>query len=172
MSVQITVKAQGIEIVPKRLQDFDSDIPKVGAGIIYGRMFAAKNRITKYPPIMRGRSQPFRTEKSRRFFFWAMREGLIQVPYQRTGTYMRAWRLTRNPSRMAKSDGYTLSARATQRGKDYTALVGGNAAGEGQAAFHKDGGWGLAQAIIEEEASKIPPEIQGGLVLAAKRRGL
>lgn len=172
MSVQITVKAQGIEIVPKRLEDFDEDIPRVGAGRIYGRMFAAMNRAKKYPAISKGRRQPFRTEKSRRFFFWALKQGLITVPYQRTGTYARAWKLTRNPSRMAKSDGYTLSARAVQRGKDYTALVGGSATGEGQATFHKDGGWPLVQAIVEEEAAKLPPEISGALVLAARRRGL
>lgn len=172
MTVQITIKAQGIQIVPKRLQDFDADIPKVGAGLVYGRMVAAQKRITKYPPIIRGRSQPFKTDKQRRFFFWALRNGLITVPYQRTGTYGRAWRLTRNPSKGIKSDGYTLAARAVQSGRDYTALVGGNAGGGGQAKIHGDGGWALARDVIEEEAAKLPSEISGGLVLAARRRGL
>lgn len=36
-------------------------------------------------PFRSGKKQPFRSDKSRRFFFAALREGQIQVPYVRTG---------------------------------------------------------------------------------------
>jgi hypothetical protein len=43
-----------------------------------------------YPPASRAR-QPFRSDKSRRFFFAALRSGAITVPYRRTGAMGNAW---------------------------------------------------------------------------------
>jgi len=34
---------------------------------------------------------PFFTEKQRRFFFWALRSGAIDTPYNRTGTLADSW---------------------------------------------------------------------------------
>lgn len=45
-----------------------------------------------YPPE-RKRSQPFKSDKQRRFFFAALRDGRIVVPYHRTGLLGRTWQM-------------------------------------------------------------------------------
>ena len=40
---------------------------------------------------MRPYPKMLRTEKQRRYFFWALKEGLIQVPYVRTGKLGQSW---------------------------------------------------------------------------------
>jgi hypothetical protein len=49
-----------------------------------------RKRLAKYPGKSAG-AQPFVSDKQRRFFFAALREGRIQVPYRRTGTLGRKW---------------------------------------------------------------------------------
>ena len=44
-----------------------------------------------YPPREKGLHIEFKTEKQRRYFFWALREGKIEVPYRRTRTLGRKW---------------------------------------------------------------------------------
>lgn len=41
----------------------------------------------------RPQKQPFKSEKQRRWFFWALDEGMITVPYHRTGLLGRAWQM-------------------------------------------------------------------------------
>lgn len=43
-----------------------------------------------YPP-KRPQPQPFKTDKQRRWFFWAIKAGVITVPYRRTGQLGRSW---------------------------------------------------------------------------------
>jgi len=43
-----------------------------------------------YPPA-RPQPQPFKTAKQRRWFFWAIKAGVITVPYRRTGQLGRSW---------------------------------------------------------------------------------
>lgn len=48
--------------------------------------------IQDYPgPPQRPYPQMLRTEKQRRYFFWALRNGLIQVPYVRRGKLGQSW---------------------------------------------------------------------------------
>ena len=50
------------------------------------------SEVAKYPPPPASSAFPgFKSEKQRRFFFAALRDGLIQVPYRRTGTLGRSW---------------------------------------------------------------------------------
>lgn len=44
-------------------------------------------------PAPRPQAQPFKSEKQRRWFFWALDEGMITVPYHRTGLLGRAWQM-------------------------------------------------------------------------------
>jgi hypothetical protein len=44
-----------------------------------------------YPPRDKNLHIEFKTEKQRRFFFWALRTGKIEVPYRRTRTLGRKW---------------------------------------------------------------------------------
>jgi len=50
------------------------------------------NELARYPkPPEQGAFTGFKSEKQRRWFFAALREGLIEVPYRRTGTLGRSW---------------------------------------------------------------------------------
>lgn len=44
-----------------------------------------------YPP-QRNAPQPFKTARQRKYFFWALKTGRIQVPYRRTGRLKKGWR--------------------------------------------------------------------------------
>jgi len=44
-----------------------------------------------YPKKPVGLEQKFKTLRQRRYFFWALKHGIIQVPYRRTGTLGRRW---------------------------------------------------------------------------------
>lgn len=51
-----------------------------------------QGELTNYPgPPMRPYPKMLRTEKQRRWFFWALREGVIHVPYTRTGKLGQSW---------------------------------------------------------------------------------
>ena len=43
-----------------------------------------ENQVRTYPPV-RKKKQPFKTDKQRRYFFYALKRGLIKVPYRRDG---------------------------------------------------------------------------------------
>jgi hypothetical protein len=56
------------------------------------REYPAQKSVTRNQAF--GRT--FESERQRRWFFWALRSGRIQVPYQRTGALGRAWRIVRS----------------------------------------------------------------------------
>lgn len=163
MATRIRVRVENAELVAKKLRDLTTEIPRLSRGEIYGRMIAARKRITKYPPPFRG-SQPFVSDKQRRFFFYALHAGIIRVPYQRTGTYLSAWSITKT------KDGYDLSGNASQNGRDYTKWVGGDAAGRSQARIHR-GRWANARQVVDSEVEKLPPQIVTTVTSAARRHG-
>jgi hypothetical protein len=45
----------------------------------------------KYVTRKRAYGKSFFTRKQQRYFFWALKEGIIDVPYKRTGTLGRSW---------------------------------------------------------------------------------
>ena len=48
--------------------------------------------LTDYPgPPQRPYPKMLRTDKQRRYFFWALKQGIIQVPYVRTGKLGQSW---------------------------------------------------------------------------------
>lgn len=49
-------------------------------------------RMQVYPAQKFGRKMKFKTEKQRRYFFYALRKGIIDVPYQRTEALRYSWR--------------------------------------------------------------------------------
>ena len=46
--------------------------------------------LTDYPPPSRGKVT-FKSAKQRRYFFWALKQGVITVPYVRTGKLGQSW---------------------------------------------------------------------------------
>lgn len=86
---------------------------------------AVRNVVAPYPSATR-KQQPFKSDKSRRFFFAALRSGQITVPYQRTGVTGRSWMI--EPT----GDGAVLSNNAPSAQYVHAAAT--------QAAYHR-GNW-------------------------------
>lgn len=79
--------------------------------------------MAEYPGAS-GKKQEFKSAKSRRFFFAALRKGQIEVPYRRSGDLGRAWQIEKiGPMQIALVN--------RQR---HAAMVQGLK----QAAYHKD----------------------------------
>lgn len=170
MPVQLSIQVRNAKLVKKAFEDLGREIPQISEGRIYGRMLSAQRAVTKYPDKPSGFRLRWRSEKQRRWFFWAMRNNVIRVPYERTGTYGRAWKLAR--SRGTGPDrGWRLFGRAVQHGRDYTKYVSGGARGEPQAEIHQ-GRWKPVREAVEEAMEGLPNDIEKHIVMAARRRGL
>lgn len=96
--------ADFISIDASELQDFGKQIGAAADLVreVSGRMVADIARDTvvfaqRQPAPPRGIKQPFKTDKQRRFFFSALRDGRITVPYQRTGNLYINWRYSLIP---------------------------------------------------------------------------
>lgn len=96
-------------------------------------------KLAQYPSRS-GKKQPFVSDKSRRFFFAALRSGQIRLPYRRTGDLGSQWQ------RLPFAHGILL-----QSGVDYSEIV----IGENQGAYFK-GNWSsvlqTAQALEGDAA--------------------
>ena len=46
--------------------------------------------LTDYPPPSTGKVR-FKSAKQRRYFFWALKQGIIEIPYVRTGKLGQSW---------------------------------------------------------------------------------
>jgi len=53
-------------------------------------LLSLQDALTDSPPPSTGKVT-FKTARQRRYFFWALKKGVIQVPYQRTGKLGQSW---------------------------------------------------------------------------------
>ncbi len=106
-----------------------------------------------YPP-QRNAPQPFKTERQRRWFFWALRTGVISVPYKRTGILASSWRATKQ----------SWSHWVIENSASYAALVVGR---DEQALYHK-GHWWIAQDLIEEQTGDLTKDLTKEIIGLAK----
>ena len=88
--MDITITVDGVREVLGRLDNF------AGIQVLRPPMEASVNLLLAYMqdypgPPQRPYPQMLRTEKQRRYFFWALRNGLIQVPYVRRGKLGQSW---------------------------------------------------------------------------------
>lgn len=104
-----------------------------------------RTQIAIYPPPPSGYRMVWKSEKQRRWFFAALREGRISVPYRRTGTLGRRW-----------------TTEVSRQGDDLVGKVGNVTAYgpfvqsvDGQAAIHR-GRW----RTDEQVARLMEPSIQ------------
>ena len=97
------------------------------------------NELARYPkPPEQGTFTGFKSDRQRRFFFAALREGLIQVPYRRTGTLGRSWttRIDVTANSIEGRIGTNIIYAPWVQDKDR------------QATIHQ-GRWQTAQAVLE-----------------------
>ena len=112
-----------------------------------------KDEIAKYPSGNQHRPQPFKTAKSRRFFFWALRQGIIEVPYRR------------GQSPGSEDHGQSWTVKGLKGGLQQ---VIGNDTSYGpllqhpnkQASYHKQTGWKDTDEVAKEQEKEILKGIQ------------
>lgn len=104
-----------------------------------------RTQIAVYPPPPSGYHMVFKTDKQRRFFFAALRDGRISVPYRRTGNLGRLW-----------------VTSVSNSGADIRGEVGNDISygpfvqsAESQAPIHQ-GRWRTAERVVE----MMTPQIQ------------
>ena len=106
-----------------------------------------------YPP-QTNEPQPFKSERQRRWFFWALAAGLITVPYVRTGNIANSWR--------ARQEGW--SHWVLEHSAAYAALVVGR---EKQVRYHQ-GNWWIAEDIIEDDVKDLTEDLTEEILKIAK----
>jgi len=162
MPIRVSVTVRG-QLVSKKFEDFsNTELPKIGRGRIWGALEAARKKIIVYPPTFKGKFE-FVSPKQRKYFFWALREGIIKVPYERTGNYGRAWQVVKG-----NENTWRLVGNLSGGGRDYLKYVGGNAYGKEQARIHQ-GRWRLVRATVDQEIRRLPDQIQQRVTIAGKK---
>lgn len=141
------------------LQDGDVIRGGVMAGAIY-----LKGIFSEYPDDSNAhRPQPFKTDKQRRYFFYALRTGLIEVPYKRGSSP--------NSETMSKQFG------VSERDGGETAAIGNRASyapmliGRKQAMYHKVTGWKDMLTMYNENTDNFGEQVKAGIKQASRKRG-
>ena len=107
-----------------------------------------QDKIAKYPLGNQHRLQPFPTDRSRRFFFAALRASDIEVPYRR-GQSPGSEKLGTSWTTSVSADG-----RTGRVGNDttYGRLVQDR---DRQTAYHKTTGWNTVQDVAKKEQAAV-----------------
>lgn len=131
-------------------------------GIIQAALFVGGQEVKKimatYPPVSR-RKQPFKTEKQRRYVFWALRKGIIVIPYYRG----------QNPRSERLGSRWTVRSETARR-----VVVANNASyaqlvqGDKQTAYHKETGWRTARDVVTRDRNKIIKAVADAYAIAIK----
>lgn len=100
-----------------------------------------------YPPVRRGK-QPFKTDKQRKYFFYALKKGLIEVPYVRrlniNSQDMRAhWEIESQNNGLTQIIGNRVS---------YSKYTHGNTS---QSRYHAKTKWKTVLQITSSTQSRI-----------------
>jgi hypothetical protein len=157
MAVQLSVTVRA-NLVKKKFEDLAKEIPDVGAGRLRGRLVSARVKLMRYPPLFQGR-YPWVSERQRRYVLWAIRNGIIEVPYKRTRRYAQGWKIAK------VQGGYRLSNSVP-----YSKWVGGGARGEPQARIHQ-GRWLTFRGAVEDAVKGLPEEISMRVKMVSRRQG-
>jgi hypothetical protein len=87
------IKVTSINVDMRRVVQLDRVVPQLTAAM---EDFAAAvhNELATYPPrkhVSIEEAGGWASDKQRRWFFWALKHNIIEVPYKRTGTLGRSW---------------------------------------------------------------------------------
>lgn len=121
------------------------------------------NVLKQYPPpnyVTRARAygQTFQSAKQRKWFFWALDNGFINVPYRRTQGLARGWKKL-GKGRDALLANETEAAQFTM--------------GDGTQSRHeKLVGWKTLSVIIGERSAEIRRRAEAGVKKGIKKAGL
>ena len=143
----MTIKIEGLDAIVKKIDSLGR------AGVMKTPMRQSVSyihrTIKKYPAGSKAhRPQPFKSDKSRRWFFWALREGKIEVPYRR-GQSPGSEDLQQSWTTTVSADGRRGEVGTNTR---YARLVQDASR---QTGYHKTTGWRTIQDVAKKEAPKI-----------------
>ena len=137
----MTTEVRGLDDVFEKLDGLDK--PEVFRRPMTQAVAHLQSKLAQYPPQV-SRPQPFKTDKQRRYFFWALREGRIQVPYRRTGTLGRRWTTEVSPDgregRVGNNTPYAKYVQGTR---------------EDQSFYHATGGWRRVDHVARIEERRV-----------------
>ena len=127
--------------------------PRELAPTIKAEAVELKGAISKYPGGNQHRPQPFKTEKQRRFFFWALRNDIIEVPYRRgqspgSEDHSQSWTVKGMKGGLQQVIGSDTSYGPLLQDADR------------QASYHKETGWKTTDEVIEEKEEQVLKAIQ------------
>lgn len=132
------------------------DATRAGADEVvkFMRTYPAQNYVSRQSAY----GVAFFTAKQRRYFFWALKEGIINTPYQRTNTLRDNWVII----------GQGLDEMVVNQ-TPYAGLVMGD--GE-QNRMHQKIGWKTVEARLKENGQRIAKAIQQAADRAIRKLGL
>jgi hypothetical protein len=88
MSVTVTIQDNGTFTALNNMRSLQ---PIAGALLTAAQILKREEAL--YPRSF-PHKQPFATDASRRYFFWALKNGVINVPYRRTQALANSWEVT------------------------------------------------------------------------------
>ena len=150
----ITITLKGFDKLTAALGKFREQIEKnMGhAGREAGDMILHSPGMPRnYPPGNHG-PRPFVSDKQRRYFFWALKQGIIEVPYRR--------------GQSPRSEKYGTQSYIEPRGYNRTA-IGDRASyadiltGDKQSPYMAAGGWRKLIDVAQEKIGEITTIFQG-----------
>ena len=127
-----------------KLTDPRAIVPTLEAAAVH-----VKGKIAKYPSSGNAhRPQPFKTEKSKRYFFWALSQGIIEVPYRRgqspgSEDHGQSWTIKGMKNGMRQVIGSDTR---------YGPLLQGPGQ---QASYHQATGWKDTDTVAKEEEDEV-----------------
>lgn len=142
--IQITIVDNGLFTAFNNMVNDLS--PITNALLRAGEMLRAEQALY---PVHVSRSQPFKTDASRRWFFWALKTGLIQVPYVRTNALARSWEVS------------LVSATSVAVGTAHAQAP--LMKGDRQATYHRVTGWETAAATTQRIEPRLFATIDAGI---------
>lgn len=163
----ITIKVAGIDKLLAKLTQFPDRIRANlrQAGHEAGTEIVETPGLGKYPPPYHA-AQPFKSEKQRRFFFWALGEGIIDVPYRRG----------QSPGSQRLGTQFYVQS---EPGSQYVEVTIGNRAGyaphvigEDQSAYMAGGGWRKLREVAVEKTARIVEIFEAWVTKAIRDLGL
>lgn len=158
MTVQLSIKTQGAELVRQGLQDLEREIPLIGRRGIYDLMLDVR-AVMRTPGSTPTYPIKWDSDKQRRYVLAMLREA-DNLPYRRTNALPRAWDIQKLPN------GYRLF-----NPEQAAVYIYGNYEGQRQSRIH-EGRHPIAQETIEIGLQRLPQEIESKISYYAREKGL
>lgn len=159
MSDFVGIDIQGLEPLRAKLTDLIDDL--IAFRVTTDVAVYLLNVMRQYAPyrhISRAEAygQPFQSDRQRRWFFWAIAEGLIESPYQRTQTLAQGWKIIGTGTNL-------LLANEVE----YAPFVQGDSAQ--QANMMTLEGWSPLNQVLEDRSDRIQEIVVGRIQRMLKR---